>query len=145
MFKRIMIPTDGSALSEKAIALGVELAASLKASVCGFYAAPTFHMVSSVIDVVEATPDSYVKEAIQRAARYLEAVSAACRQAGVACECEYEFNDHPYQAIVRVAAEQGCDLVVMASHGRHGVSRLLLGSETAKVLLESSTPVLVYH
>jgi nucleotide-binding universal stress UspA family protein len=76
---------------------------------------------------------------------YLAAAEKEAREAGVACDLVYEKNDSPYEAIIRVAEQKGCDLIMMASHGRRGVKGLLLGSETQKVLTHSKIPVLVYR
>ena len=73
----------------------------------------------------------------------LAAVEQAAREAGVACNALHRASDSPWEEVIKIAAEQGCDLIVMASHGRRGVSALLLGSETTKVLTHSKIPVLV--
>jgi nucleotide-binding universal stress UspA family protein len=76
---------------------------------------------------------------------YLAAIEKEAGETGVACEVFYEKNDSPYEAIIRVAEQKGCDLIMMASHGRRGVGALLLGSETQRVLTHSKIPVLVYR
>lgn len=81
----------------------------------------------------------------ERAEPFLEVIGKAAREAGVECDLVYERNDSPFESIIRVAGQKGCDLILMASHGKRGVQALLLGSETQKVLTYSSIPVLVYR
>jgi nucleotide-binding universal stress UspA family protein len=145
MFKHILLPTDGSELSRRAVAVGLELAATFKARVFALHVVPPFHTISYMAEMLAATEISYVEEAVARAERYLEEVRAAAKAAGVECQATYVFDDRPYQAIVQTASEQHCDLIVMASHGWRGMNRVLLGSETHKVILRSDLPVLVCH
>jgi nucleotide-binding universal stress UspA family protein len=81
----------------------------------------------------------------ENATKTLGAIASAARAAGVACETIQVENEHPYQAIIDTARSKGCDLIVMASHGRRGVSAIVLGSETVKVLTHSKIPVLVHR
>ena len=143
MYKHILIPTDGSALSGTAITQGVALAKSIGARVTGLTVSPTFHTFSMDPMVVTETPDRYEKDCEARAQRDLAVVKDAATSAGVACETVHVFHDHPYQGIIDTARSKGCDLVFMASHGRRGMSALVLGSETVKVLTHSKIPVLV--
>ena len=80
-----------------------------------------------------------------QANRNLAVLEKAAKDAGVPCETLCEIADHPYEAIIRIAEKRGCDLIMMASHGRRGVKGLLLGSETQKVLTHSLIPVLVHR
>ena len=84
-------------------------------------------------------------EAERKAKIHLSALTRAAQNEGVACDVVLETTDQPYEAIVKVAEQKGCDLIMMASHGRRGVGALLLGSETQKVLTHSKIPVLVYR
>ncbi len=143
MFKHILIPTDGSELAEHAVKLAIELAAVCKARVYAFHVVQPFYTISYAAEMGHATEAIYNKNAVQRAENCLEDVRRAARDSSVVVEGRYEFDEHPYHAIVEVAKQQNCDLIVMASHGRHGLNRLLLGSETHKVLLRSDIPVLV--
>jgi nucleotide-binding universal stress UspA family protein len=143
MFRHILLPTDGSACSEKSVNVGIELAKTIGARVLGFHAVPPFFTLSYLIEVVEAQQVRYETEAAERAKRYLEYIEHAAQVSGVICECEYRFAEHPYQAITDVAEERDCDLIVMGSHGRHGAGRLLLGSVTHRVLLRSNLPTMV--
>jgi len=81
----------------------------------------------------------------EHAEKTLGAVAAAAQAAGVACETVQVEHEHPYRAIIHTADSKGCDLIVMASHGRHGVSAIVLGSETVKVLTHCKIPVLVHR
>ena len=150
MYKHILIPTDGSELSEKAVRDGVRLAKALGARVTGFYARKEPRIGHPTAD--EWDPAAYEtsisqleavfeKEAQQR----LASIENEARNAGVPCDCLSTVSDSPFEAIMRAATETGCDLIFMASHGRKGFSDLLLGSETQKVLTHCKIPVLVYR
>ena len=142
MFKHILLPTDGSELSLRAVNLGIELAQTCHARIYALHVAPPYHIIAYVAEMLAATEVIYTQEATAGAERYLAEVQRLAKQAGVGCDSSYVFGDHPYKAIIQAVAEQHCDLVVMASHGWRGMTRLLLGSETQKVLLESKVPVL---
>ena len=94
---------------------------------------------------LEYTPAEYEKHSKTHAQKILSTVSAAAASAGVSCETLHVEHEHPYQGIIDTAASKGCDLVLMASHGRRGVAAVVLGSETVKVLTHSKIPVLVYR
>jgi len=145
MFRNILVPTDGSTLANKAIKVAARLAGEQKARVTALYVAPPYNpRVAEDIAVVHFTsPRAYEEQARAGARRHLQAVEKAAAAAGVRCEAVLAFNDFPFEEIVRTAKRKKCDLVCMASHGRRGISRLLLGSETAKVLAHSPVPVLV--
>jgi nucleotide-binding universal stress UspA family protein len=97
------------------------------------------------VDQLEDTRPEYERHSKQHAERLLAAAASVAEQAGVDCETFHEMDDQPYRAIIRVAEQKGCDLVAMASHGRSGLSALVLGSQTLKVLSHSAIPVLVYR
>lgn len=145
MFTRILLPTDGSALSERAVLGGIELAKSLGAEVVALSAVPAFHTVSLDPEMLEDTAVEFQQSAQARAARYLDFVVNAASKANVACSTESIVSDDPWQAIIDAARVRQCDLVVMASHGRRGIKGALLGSETQKVLVHSTIPVLVFR
>jgi nucleotide-binding universal stress UspA family protein len=145
MFKHILIPTDGSDLSRKVVLYGVQLAKESGARVTSItvtdpYRAATMDTVLILID-----EQDYEEASRARSERAMEQVKMAADAAGVPCETVREVHDQPYRAIIDAAHALGCDLIVMASHGRRGISALLLGSETAKVLTHSTIPVLVYR
>mgnify|MGYP003393742374 CR=1 FL=1 len=145
MFKHILIPTDGSPLSRRAIAAGVKLAQSVGARITGVFAAPpaTPLVYRNYLPVGYATPQQHAQMIRESAARYLGVIKQAAEKAGVPCECLHETSDFPAEFILAVARKKKCDLIVMASHGRHGLRAMLLGSETQKVLTQAAIPVLV--
>lgn len=143
MYRHILIPTDGSPLSEHAIRQGVSLARTFGAAVTALTVSPTFHNFALDPAQVTATPERYEENCRAQAEKHLAAARVEAGIAGVPCETVHEMNDQPYQVIIDTARARHCDLIVMASHGRRGMSALLLGSETSKVLTHSKIPVLV--
>ncbi len=142
MFKHILIATDGSELAERAVAAGLALAKALNARVTALTATePWSAMVTGEPALVFPIED-YEKAAAENAARILSGVSAVAKAAGVDCETVH-VSDFPAEGIVEMAQVRGCDLIVMASHGRRGLSKLLLGSQATRVLALSPVPVLV--
>ena len=145
LYRRILLPTDGSEASQRAILAGVDFARETGADVVGLTATPAFHVLSADPEMVEDTPDQYASASRERAQVLLAEVERAAREAGVPCRLEQVVSDNPYEAIIGTARRLGCDLIVMASHGRRGLQGLLLGSETQKVLVHSAIPVLVHR
>ena len=145
MYKRILIPTDGSKLADSAVHHGVALAKALGADVTALTVTAPFQVLSVMPHMVEATREEYKIQMQQYAAATLAAVAGEAKTSGVAYETLHVEDEHPYQAIIETARLKGCDLIVMASHGRRGVSAILLGSETVKVLTHSKIPVLVHR
>ena len=145
MYKHILIPTDGSPLSRRAIASGIKLAKSVGAKVTGFFAAPpaTPMVYKDFVPVGYMTPQQHAALIEKTAAKYLGFIEQEAKKAGVACKCIHVTNDFPADAILAVAQKEKCDLICMASHGRRGISWVLLGSETQKVLAHSKIPVLM--
>ena len=143
MYKHILIPTDGSTLSERTIKQGMMLAKSLNAKVTAVTVSPTFHMFAVEPMMVTDTPKQYEEDCKLRAEKYLAVARDAVKAAGVSYDEAHIVHDHPYEAIIDAATNRDCDLIFMASHGRKGVSALVLGSETTKVLTHSKIPTLV--
>ncbi|CAM5232881.1 universal stress protein [Rhodanobacter lindaniclasticus] len=143
MYKHILLPTDGSELSLRAVDAGIALAARLGARVHAFHVIAPFPASTYFAAIVLANEPAYIEEAHANAERYLADVHQRAQAAGVACESSSEVDARPYSAIVGAARKQQCDLIVMASHGWRGFDRLLLGSETHKVILNGDVPVLV--
>jgi nucleotide-binding universal stress UspA family protein len=143
MYKHILIPTDGSELSQKAVDHGIGLAKALNAKVTTVTVSEPFHIFAVESSMVTDTPDQYKKRIAALTAKYLKAAKDAATAAGVACDAVQVENEHPHEAIIDTARKRGCDAIVMASHGRRGVSAIVLGSETVKVLTHSNTPVVV--
>ncbi len=147
MFKHILVPTDGSQLSSDTSRRAIAFAKETGAKVTFFFAKPdypvAFYGEGALID--PTTPDKFAEMAEQQAKEILAANEAAARADGVACASVSSVSDIPYEAIIAAAEQTGADLIFMASHGRRGISGLLLGSETQKVLTHSKIPVLVYR
>jgi len=147
MYRNILIPTDGSPLSRKAILAGVKFAKTVGARVTGFYAAPP----ATPLEYRGMFPVGYVDPAtrarlIEKAAsKYLAVIREAARVAGVRCSVEHVTDDFPADAIVAAAKRYKCDVIFIASHGRHGFKTSLLGSQTQKVLAQSPIPVVVHR
>jgi len=144
MYRHILIPTDGSELSKRAVQHGVNLAKSLGAQVTAMTVSTPFQIFAIEPAAVTDTPESYARRMAETAAKYLSAVKDVAA-AAVTCDTVHVEHEHPYQAIIETAKKQGCDAIVMASHGRRGVSAIVLGSETVKVLTHSTIPVLIYR
>lgn len=145
MFRNILVPTDGSALSRKAIKKAVALAKATGARITGFHVAPAynFNVYADYIPPDFILPKEFETRARKVAARHLELVKKECSASGVTCATYHVCSDFPADAIVKTAKKYKCDLIAMASHGRSGLTKLLLGSETQKVLANTSIPVLV--
>ncbi len=145
MFKHILLPTDGSKQSEAAIQNGIQFAKSLNAKVTGFHVITPYRTLTFLAEILRATEEQYERESKLHAENYLAVIERIAEEAGVTCDTAYVTANHVYEAIIRTAEEKGCDLIVMASHGRKGVQGLLIGSETAKVLAHTKLPVLVFR
>ena len=146
MYKHILVPTDGSTLSDRAIKEAVRLAAALGAKVTLLHAAPAqvwpMYAESAVLMATYSAKELR-EETRVHAQELLTKAAQRARGTGGAVATELVIADLPYAAIVKTAARLKCDLIVMASHGRRGVAGLLLGSETHRVLTHSKVPVLV--
>ena len=147
MYKHILIPTDGSKLSEKAIEAGIEFAREVHAKVTGFTAVPEFQVPSAgeFMSRQAISLDDYERDAKKLAEAALQPIAERARAAGVEFDADYTQSDHPHEAIVSTALKHGCDLIFMASHGRRGISALIHPSETQAVLTHSTIPALVYR
>jgi nucleotide-binding universal stress UspA family protein len=145
MFKHILLPTDGSKLSDRAVQRGIALAKKSRARVTALHVVPEFKlMVDEGITMLSpALKKRFEDEGRARAQKMLDEIARQARVRGVRCAILCVASDLPYQQIIATARKKKCDLILMASHGRRGLSSLLLGSETAKVLLHSKVPVLV--
>lgn len=147
MFKHILVPTDGSPLSTDTVARAVGFAKEASAKVTFFYSQPDYPVAlygeGALID--PTTPDRFAEMAGKQAEEILQAAVALASAAGVPAETSTVVSDVPWESIIEAAQKAGCDLIFMASHGRRGLSGLLLGSETQKVLTHSKIPVLVYR
>lgn len=145
MFKHILIPIDGSELSTRAARTAIDLAKLTQARVCALHVIPPFQTIAYMGAILAATEYAYNEEAEANGQRYLAEIKAVAEAAGVPFEGKAVYGDQPFDRIVQTVTENHCDLVVMGSHGWRGMTRLLLGSETQKVLLRCDVPVLVCH
>ena len=143
MYKHILIPTDGSELSKKAVDHGIGLAKALNAKVTAVTVSEPFHIFAVEPGMLTDTPDEYEKRINALTGKYLKAAKDAATAAGVPCDVVHVEHEHPYETVIDTARKRGCDAIVMASHGRRGVSAVVLGSETVKVLTHSTIPVVV--
>jgi nucleotide-binding universal stress UspA family protein len=145
LFKNILIATDGSDLAAKAVEQGIRFSKDIGAKVTAVTVTEPFHLLSVAPSQLEYTPIEYKKHAEAHAEKVLGTVSTAAKLAGVDCDVLHVEHEQVYQAIIDAASARRCDLIMMASHGRRGVSAVVLGSETVKVLTHSKIPVLVYR
>ena len=145
MYKCILLPTDGSELSERAVLAGIDLARESGASVIGLHVTPPYHVLTTRPEMLAETREQYAEQSERQARRILDGVAENAGAVGVRCSTEHAVADDPYLAIIDAARRNVCDLIVMAAHGRRGIKGLLLGSETQKVLVHSSIPVLVFR
>jgi nucleotide-binding universal stress UspA family protein len=145
MFKHVLLPTDGSPVSRKAVKAGVALAKKLGAKVTAYYAIDTVpsYVYTEGYAMEAGLMREFEKRAREQAMKHLAAVEKAAKAAGVRCQTLITKPGTAYQGIVAAAKKQRCDLIVMASHGRGGLATLLLGGVTQKVLAHSKIPVLV--
>ena len=147
MFKNILIPTDGSKLSQRAVKSGVAFAKTINARVTGCYVVEPFqpYYFGDYIPPDMPTPKEFERHAREAGEKHLQRIAAAATAARLKYSGSVVRADTPWEGIISAARKSRCDLIFMASHGRSGLTGLLLGSETHKVLTHSKTPVLVYR
>jgi nucleotide-binding universal stress UspA family protein len=153
MFKKILVPTDGSPLSEKAADAAVAFAASIDAKIVAISVADPYVPIPPIIEGIPLDPNFYDEDTRrifesqpqQMAKKNVEYIKNIAEVAGVACEIVTATSASPYEEIVKAINDYKCELVFMASHGRKGLNRLILGSEAQKVIAYSTVPVLVYR
>ena len=147
MFRNILVPTDGSELSASTVARAIDFAKEAGAKLTFFYAQPDFptpiYGEGALFD--PTTPEQFSRAAAAEAEKILGLAKAAADAAGVTSVGDTVISEVPFEAIIASAERNRCDLIFMASHGRRGLSGLLLGSETQKVLTHSKIPVFVYR
>jgi nucleotide-binding universal stress UspA family protein len=146
MYKHILIPTDGSPLSLKAVKVGARLAKRFNAKVTGLYVIPPYRPLQGTEAIAYSdlySPAKYAADMRKVSGEAVGKVQRAAAAEKVSCEALALTERTPWEGIVKTARTKKCDLIVMASHGRRGLEGLLLGSETTKVLTHSKTPVLV--
>ncbi len=147
MFKHLLVPTDGSQLSRDTVTRAISFAREAGARItffCAEQGMPTlYHGMGAIFDA--HSPQKFHEMQDSLAQQILDAAMQEARAAGVECSKQTLTSEEPYEAIIEAANRNDCDLIFMASHGRRGISALLLGSETQKVLTHSRIPVLVYR
>ena len=145
MYKHLLVPTDGSKLSDKAVVQAIELAKALEADITFLHATPGMPrpVYADGVSVEMVSRKEFTQRAKADAAKLLGKTSAKANAAGIEAKVVHVFTDTPWESIVAVAKKVKADAIVMASHGRRGIASLLLGSETTKVLTHSTVPVLV--
>lgn len=147
MYKHILIPIDDSKLAQKAVRHGIALARSINARVTGFTAMAEYRIPSeaqltarNIVSIAE-----HERRSAKKAQAILGRLARRAKAAGVKCATEYAIDDRPDQAIATAARKHGCDLILMVSHGRSGLSALINGSQTRGVLAKTTVPTLVYR
>jgi nucleotide-binding universal stress UspA family protein len=147
MFKHILVPTEGSKLSHKAVKQAIEVAKALGAKITALHIVGSYHLVlpdeGFEMPEIPALKKRFEEVEAARAKKILASVKEAAKIAGVECDVATATSDTPYEMIIDQATRFNCDLIVMASHGRSGLQGVLLGSVTQKVLTHSKIPVLV--
>ena len=146
MFKHILIPTDGSPVANKAVKAGIELAKVLGARVTAYYATEALQLMyvegyafdQNMIDGLE-------RRAREAGQKRVDVIGKLAKAAGVRCALVVTTVYTPYEGIIKAARKHKCDVIFMASHGRRGISRLIMGSVTQKVLSHCKIPVVVYR
>lgn len=142
MFKRILVPTDGSELTRRAVATAIGLAQPLQAEIFTLCVKEPFPY-GAVAEMQPTPPQEFFDAQERSAAGHVRAVIEACDAAGIVCHARTMEGLQPWEAIVEYAQKERCDLLVMGSHGRGGLASLFLGSETQDVLKHTTVPVLV--
>jgi nucleotide-binding universal stress UspA family protein len=147
MYKHILLPTDGSELSQAAAKSGIGLAQALTAKVTALYAAPDYQpdLYEDSFPIHSMPRAKFEETTRDRADRYFSVIAKMAKEAGVTFESVWVFSDTPAEAIVKAASDNNCDLIYMASHGRGAIGSLLLGSVTNKVLAHCKIPVVVHR
>ena len=146
MYRHILIPIDGSELAHRAVTHGLSLAKAVGAKVTALTIEASFNVYdvrASKMYQVSGVFAEHAEHAKAHATKILDGVAAEAKAAGVPCETVQMEHDHPFEAIVAAAKERGCDLIVMSSHGRRGLSGVLLGSQANKVVSRSDRSVLI--
>ena len=147
MYKHILIPTDGSAVADKAVEAGIEFAREAQAQVTLFTAVPEYEVPTAgeLMSRRASSLSAHEELSRRKADAILGPAQSRARAAGVACDTDFVLDDRPYRAIIEAAKRHGCDAIFMSTHARQGLAKLWYGSETAEVLEHSDIPTLVYR
>lgn len=145
MFKTILVPTDGSPLSDKAINAAIEFAQSNGSKIVGLSVAEPYPYAPLTDGSMTVDAGSYEEKMREMAQLHVKKIADAAQAANIPVQTCVRQSFSPHEEIIAVALEYQCDIIFMASHGRKGLSRLFVGSETQKVLAHSTIPVLVFR
>ncbi len=145
MYKNILLPVDGSEFGMGSVPYAIKLAKTVGASLTAINVTAPYETVAVGELASFLAADDYMKRAAANSAAILDRVKRAAEEADVRVKAYQVQHAHAWEAIIQTAKEQGCDLILMASHGRRGIAGVLLGSETKKVLTHTTTPVLVWR
>ena len=147
MYKHILIPTDGSATADKAVAAGIEFAREAQAQVTLFTAVPEYQVPTEgeLMSSRAQSLSTHEQLSQHKAQAILGPAASRAQAAGVACDTDFAMDNRPYHAIIEAAKRHGCDAIFMSTHARQGLAKLWYGSETADVLEHSDIPTLVYR
>jgi nucleotide-binding universal stress UspA family protein len=148
MFKHILVPTDGSPLSQETARQAVAFAQQLDARITAYHAKPDLaaaYFYGEAAKTASTPLDQFNQQIDKEVQKNLSYIETLCREAGVPCDTVSTASNSPYEAIVDAATLSGADLIFMASHGRTGIRAKILGSETLRTLTHSPIPVLVYR
>jgi len=145
MYKHILLATDGSQLAKSSTKDAIALAKAIGAKITVITVIKPWHMVAPAEIMISFPEAEYLKGAKKQAGKILQETADAAQEAGVACQTRQMINEQPWRIIVDTAKSDNCDLIVMGSHGRTGLVKLVLGSETQKVLAHSKISVLVHR
>ena len=145
MFKTILLPTDGSPVSQTAIDAAIKFAAIGGSKLIALSVADTTPYLPMTGDMLVGDTNLYQQHMLQRAHANVQIIADAAKAAGVECDPVVSQSSSPYEEIIQVATIRNCDVIFMASHGRKGLNKLFIGSETQKVLAHSVIPVLVFR
>jgi nucleotide-binding universal stress UspA family protein len=143
MYKRILVPTDGSDLSEQAVAAAIDFARAQRSEIVAFSVAQPYPLVPAAEGAMVIDTGFETRVLLDLAQQNVDRIAQAAKAAGVPCKTVTAFSFSPHREIINAAKEYQCDLIFMASHGRRGLSKLLAGSETQNVLAYSTIPVMV--
>ena len=145
MFKTILVPTDGSPLSEKAVNAAIEFARGSGSTLIGFSVAEPYPFSALSEVSISIDTELYDRKMEALAHSRVQAVAVAAHAAGVPCKTDVALSFSPYEEIIKAANKFHCDVIFMASHGRRGLDKLFVGSETQKVLANTTLPVMIFR
>jgi nucleotide-binding universal stress UspA family protein len=143
VYKHLLIATDGSELAQKAVDQGLDLAKAINARATVIYVTPSWASIISGRLAFTFPPETYNKAVAEEASEILSKVEDAAKKAAITCDAMHVIDRFPAEGIIETANARGCDLIVMASQGRRGLGRLILGSQANEVVTRSTIPVLV--